>query len=241
MAHSGDGTGWDVADPADDEGLTLGALEIRDLRKGVAIRVDKEHVAIAASSVGGIHKHGSAVAYSQAGAPVKRPDASSADGEGTGQSLTSVDYGRIWHDTDTNELFLLTSDTPTWTKVGFTDRGDVNAFDYANTDFTWNNTWTELDVGTKASIPSGVTYVVLRVVFQDTGADNSYISFKKNGAAADTLNVSLVPVQAVGGSIGSYQDIIVACDSSQKIMYDAFTTDTLVPTACNVLIKGWGM
>ncbi len=48
MAHSGDGTGYDGTVPTNIEPVYKGALELRDLRLGVAIRADKEHIDYAA-------------------------------------------------------------------------------------------------------------------------------------------------------------------------------------------------
>ena len=92
MGHSGDGTGWDSTDPANDEVISDGAKEIRDLRTGVGIRVDKEHVALATDSAGGEHKPGSAKAYNaDSTAPTTRPD---------GEDLSNEDEGRLWVDSN---------------------------------------------------------------------------------------------------------------------------------------------
>jgi len=55
-----DGTGWDVASPDIDQPIGNHYKELYDLRKGVAVRMNKEHVNLAASSVGGEHVPGGA-------------------------------------------------------------------------------------------------------------------------------------------------------------------------------------
>ena len=65
----GDGTGWNTADPNDSDILKDGDDEIRDVRLGTGIRVDKEHETLATASAGGEHKEGSAKAYYEASAP----------------------------------------------------------------------------------------------------------------------------------------------------------------------------
>lgn len=90
MASDGTGTGWDNTSPADAEFVKDGAKEIRDLRKGVEIRSNKEHVTLAASSVGGEHLQGSAKTYFGGSAPTKRPD--------TTTNLGGTDAGRLWND-----------------------------------------------------------------------------------------------------------------------------------------------
>ena len=107
------GTGWDEDAPvANTDPHGNACYEIRDLRKGLRIRVSKEHVALAANSVGGEHKQGSAVAWIQATEPTTRPDGETA--------LTSSDLGRIWVDTANKAIKVLTAiGTPnTWTAAG---------------------------------------------------------------------------------------------------------------------------
>jgi len=109
MAHDGTGAGWDITDPANDEAFSLGAKEIRDLRIGVGIRVDKEHVALATASVGGEHKMGSAVIYRQSADPTQKPDEATA--------LDSDDEGRLFLDTDDGELHIYTGSA--WSTIQF--------------------------------------------------------------------------------------------------------------------------
>lgn len=92
MPNDGTGAGWVTTAPANADNLSAGAQEIRDLRLGVGIRSDKEHVALATSSAGGEHKPGSAKVYFQTSAPTLRPDGTT--------SLTSGDYGRLYWDSD---------------------------------------------------------------------------------------------------------------------------------------------
>lgn len=103
MANDGTGQGWSVSAPANIDAVATGAQEIRDLRLGVAIRSDKEHVASAAASVGGEHKSGSAKAYYQATAPTQRPDAAT--------TLTVDDNGRLFVDSDDKKLYVFVHGT----------------------------------------------------------------------------------------------------------------------------------
>ncbi len=125
MAHSGDGTGWSETTPAGTEPIYLGALEIRDLRKGLNLRIKKEHVIMSATTGGAEHKSGSAMAYAlaTASAPTLRPDAAT--------SFTSADIGRVWYDTTLNVLKILVSvGAVTWETVGIPK--DTIMFFYAN-------------------------------------------------------------------------------------------------------------
>ncbi len=54
---------WDETSPAAGDVVFVGAAQIRNLRGAVRQRFLKEHVAPAASNVGGEHKAGSAVSY----------------------------------------------------------------------------------------------------------------------------------------------------------------------------------
>lgn len=52
----GDGTAWDETTPSNATNVSDGDDHIRDLRIGTRLRIEKEHVAPAAASVGGEHK-----------------------------------------------------------------------------------------------------------------------------------------------------------------------------------------
>jgi len=96
------GIGWDEDYPdVDLSKIGNSVYEIRDLRKGMRIRVEKEHVTPAASSAGGEHKQGSAVSWCQASQPTTRPDGST--------DLDSDDLGRTWYDTTNSVLKILTA------------------------------------------------------------------------------------------------------------------------------------
>jgi hypothetical protein len=99
MPNDGAGTYWVETAPANADNISDGAQEIRDLRKGIDLRVQKEHNALAAATTvvgdvitsgdgGGEHKAGSAKAfYGDNAAVVKRPDAIT--------SLNTSDKGRL--------------------------------------------------------------------------------------------------------------------------------------------------
>ena len=89
-ANDQNGVSWNVSSPADGDYVSVGAQEIRGLRKGVEIRLNREHSDCATGSVGGEHVAGSAFPYLASTAPTTRPD---------GVALTSADYGRLWLDT----------------------------------------------------------------------------------------------------------------------------------------------
>lgn len=95
-----DGTTWGVTAPDIDQAHGNAYKEIYDLRKGVALRMNKEHVTLATSSAGGEHKQGSAVAWHLATAsiPALQPDAT---------ALAATDNGRLWHDITTDIFYVL--------------------------------------------------------------------------------------------------------------------------------------
>jgi hypothetical protein len=72
-------------------------MEIRDVRKGVRVRLNKEHVAMGVDSAGGAHKAGSALAYYQASAPTKTPG---------DVNLGTNDAGRLWVDSDKPSILV---------------------------------------------------------------------------------------------------------------------------------------
>ena len=98
MAHDGSGEEWKETDPQDAEFVRDGAKETRDLRIGLRLRLEKEHVEPAAASAGGEHLAGSAKAFRASAAPTLRPDAVTP--------LDAGDAGRLWIDSDTGYLYV---------------------------------------------------------------------------------------------------------------------------------------
>ena len=103
---------WSESYPTAGEVVALGAAEIRYLRTGVKQRLLKEHVTPAAANVGGEHRQGSAISYFGAytgegkAFPIYRPDGVTV--------FTSDDLGRLAFDTVTEQIYVLTAITPTW-------------------------------------------------------------------------------------------------------------------------------
>ena len=98
-----DGTSWDVTAPDIDQPIGNHYKEMYDLRKGVALRINKEHETLAASSVGGVHVQGSARVWIQDATPALQPN---------GDALDAGDNGMIWIDTDStpDNLFYVLTD-----------------------------------------------------------------------------------------------------------------------------------
>ena len=87
-----DGTGWNTSAPNDEALVGNTYKEIQDLRKGVELRANREHVTYASSSAGGWHLNGSAVCYEGTTAEPNLPDDSAA------LSNIERDRGRLWID-----------------------------------------------------------------------------------------------------------------------------------------------
>jgi hypothetical protein len=100
-ANDGTGQNWDITNPEDTDYMKNGAMEIRDLRKGIEIRINKEHDTLADNSYGGEHKAGSAKAYVGTSNPTKRPNETS--------NLNASDAGRLFVNSSTNVLHTLTA------------------------------------------------------------------------------------------------------------------------------------
>lgn len=108
------GLGWDESYPDIDDVYGQSFLEIRDLRKGMRIRLEKEHNTIGISGAGGEHKQGSAISYAgnySAAWPEHRPDGTT--------DLTAADTGRIALDTTSipNRFAIYTHGTG-WVVIG---------------------------------------------------------------------------------------------------------------------------
>jgi len=107
-----DGSGWDVTAPDIDQPHGNTYLELQDLRKGIAIRMNKEHATLAASSAGGEHKNGSAVCYEDVNEPSDRPDGATALADNV------YDRGRLWLDDNYDPPVLKRWDGSAWEVVG---------------------------------------------------------------------------------------------------------------------------
>jgi hypothetical protein len=128
-----DGTGWDVTSPDIDQPHGNAYKEIYDLRKGVGIRIDKEHITLAGSSAGGEHLQGSARAWFQDAVPALQPD---------GSALAATDKGMMWFDSNA------TPDNLAYVLVDHSDPTEGNGWQKLSTSlsgetFTWtaNHTW----------------------------------------------------------------------------------------------------
>lgn len=103
MANTSDGLSWGETTPASADPRKDGAAEILGLRKGLRLRLNKEHFALAVMSAGpdletggGEHKLGSAVAFYEASEPTLRPDGVTIlDSDDTGRLLIDTTTGRV--------------------------------------------------------------------------------------------------------------------------------------------------
>lgn len=101
MPNDGSGANWDEASPVDSDSLEFEAMQVRDLRKGLRLRLQKEHEAPATLGAGGEHKAGSAKGYIGSAFPTKRPDLAVA--------LGAADAGRVfWKYLGTAGFYCLT-------------------------------------------------------------------------------------------------------------------------------------
>jgi hypothetical protein len=96
MPSDGTGESWIQTNPLDGDAVSDGPQEIRDLRIGAALRLNKEHETLATGTLntgslgdtgGGEHRAGSGKAYVQDVAPTTRPDGVT--------TLDSDDMGRL--------------------------------------------------------------------------------------------------------------------------------------------------
>jgi len=116
----GDGTGWNAAAPITTEPRADGADEIRDLRKGLEFRLNKEHVLLvstAAPAEGGEHLEGSAKAYYEATAPANRPAGPVTT------PLSAPDAGRLWVDSDDGTFHHYSGSA--WVETGTTSKEGI--------------------------------------------------------------------------------------------------------------------
>ena len=167
---------WDETSPSLTDARRAGATEITSLRKAVGHRLAKEHVDPATGGVGGEHKEGSAKAYFEASAPTLRPDGSTA--------LDSDDAGRLWVDSDTNELKIRTASG--WAAPVV----DLQNFTLSIASLTLPATQSSLAAGTwlvfvpvnQATIPSPTSNYTVSVTINGT-VISDYIAINPGGNA----------------------------------------------------------
>jgi hypothetical protein len=106
-------------------------MEIRDLRTGVGIRMNKEHATLATASAGGEHKEGSAKAYYESSEPTQRPDGVT--------NLDSNDAGRIWIDSDDDSLKIYDGSSFVTPTTGINASGNTDIATQIKNTAGWTN------------------------------------------------------------------------------------------------------
>ena len=114
--EAGDGLSLNEDRPDIDQPHGYDYRELQHIKKGMRIRLEKEHNAAAATlatnSAGGEHLNGSAVAYEGSSEPSKRPDTS------TDLADNAYDRGRLWLDDNYDPPVLKRWDGSAWEVLG---------------------------------------------------------------------------------------------------------------------------
>lgn len=209
-----DGSGWDITSPDIDQPLGNAYKEIYDLRTGVAVRIDKEHVDLASSDAGGNHVMGSARAWFQDTAPSATLDST---------AFAAGDLGAIWFDsnaTPDNKAYVLTATTPTWTALSASLSGET---------WTWtgNHTW---DDGTTDSPTLTLT--------DQTNEDCAIVKLD-NGDTTITIPAD-TDLEIVTGNlaVGNGSPGTAAMDGEDMYVEGAFEVDGVATLDGNVTIGG---
>lgn len=183
-----DGTKWNTSAPDIDQPYGTGYLEVQDLRKGVALRMNKEHETLATSSEGGVHTQGSARAFFQDAAPTTQID---------GTAWDSGDTGSFWFDTNAspdNLFYVLTNhaSTGTWTLVSTSLIAELLA---ANRTFAGTLTVTGQSTFND--------HINLGAADDLIGSSTSDINFGSGNftVAGDTGNTTIGGTASVGGTL----------------------------------------
>ena len=114
--------------------------------------------------------------------------------------------------------------------VKFTDRGELNAYDFTQGDFTKDNGWHELDLS--AIVGSQKCLVLMHIIIQSTDL-SAVIAFCSN-AYTQYLNSATCGVEIINQFL--YYDVLVYTDSSGKIQYKS----SVAPYAnLDVVVGGW--
>ncbi len=206
-----DGTAWDITSPDIDQLIGNHYKEMFDLRKGVAIRMNKEHETLATASAGGVHKQGSARAFFQDAAPTTQIN---------GDAWDSGDTGSLWFDTNSspdNLVYVLTNhaSTGTWTLLSVSMTAEIVAAAHQ-----WADTQT-FDVTIAAN--GGVTL----------GVGDDLI-----GSATSAINMNNFDVDEAGvGTIGTSFNIAGTIAITGTLDEDDMASDSAVSVATQQSIK----
>lgn len=213
-----DGTVWDVTAPDIDQPAGDHYKEMQDLRKGVALRMNKEHETLATSSAGGVHKQGSARAFFQDAAPTTQVN---------GDAFDSGDLGSLWFDSNAdpdNQFNVLTATTPTWTPISTEIIAVLLASNrqFAGTLTVDGATTLTGAVGAAASITLGAGADLI-------GSATSDITFNtdKFTVAGATGNTVIAGTCAVTGTLG-VTGVATVAKGSLLASSDAPTTDAMI-------------
>ena len=233
--HNGTGANWNVDDPATaTDYVSEGATELRDLRVGVEMRLNKEHAHIAAgtrtgdalnATGGGEHLEGSARIHTATSAPTNLVFGA-VDQAGVANNITisgneALAEGMMWVDTDSNYVLQVYAASG-WRNIGY-----INS----NTTLTTATTAGTIAItGTAASI--GLTFTNA-----STNASSASISVSNSNAgngilvtnSSTTSNGILVNQTGIGG-VGIYSLISVA---SGVGIYASGTAAGCVPLHAN--------
>jgi len=215
-----DGTVWIVTSPNNEALVGNTYKEIYDLRKGVALRIDREHVDLATSSVGGEHVQGSARAWFQDAAPSLQPD---------GTALAAGDLGMLWFDsnaTPDNLAYVLTATTPTWTLLSASLSGEA---------FTWTVAQT---FGHDLTLDDGTTDSPALTLIDAT--DEEFKVIKKDNGNTEVTIPADTSVEIVGGNlaVGDGSPGTAAMDGEDAYIEGALEVDGVATLDGNVTVGG---
>ena len=167
-----DGTGWDTTAPDVLQPIGNHYKEMYDLRKGIAVRMNKGHQDMAASSVGGWHTWGSAVCYWGPSDPCNRPDNATSLDDATTEDF-SPDKGRLYINTNYFPNLLERWNGSAWEDMAMLDAGS------APQAFMHNDTHEDTEGGRESSI---------RFYGEQSGAERTtlgFLEFSHDGTSDD--------------------------------------------------------
>ena len=186
-----DSTAWDITVPANSDNLSAGAEDMREFKEQVEARLNKEHVDFGASTAGGEHVAGSAMAYYQSAVPTTDPAGNALD------TSSTTDDGRIFWDSDDNRLYVwngtdFTTELAYLQSVATVSSGDA-------LDITNSGTGNAIDVhlsGAGTGVNIATTHVsaapiVITTVATSTVAGAIQITTGSTNAETNGINITM--------------------------------------------------
>ena len=115
-------------------------------------------------------------------------------------------------------------------RLNYVDRGDPDAFDWTQGNFTQDSTWRDLDLS--SIVPAGAVLVLFRCLIRHAIVSKTF-GLRKNGNSNEYSRVR--PISQVANIPVEY-NLIIECDEDRKVEYNAEANSW---SNIDLVVMGW--